>query len=87
MDDLQEDIEGDIDIFFLKVDQDGDFSAIDSDKEFDQVSAAFEEIMDEKKKKNNQSSNIVIRKPCSCKVFLILLTQLVRMTTSIIYFA
>jgi uncharacterized protein YrzB (UPF0473 family) len=47
VEDLQEEIEEDIDIFFLKVDQDGDFSAIDSDKEFDKVSAAFDEIMDE----------------------------------------
>ena len=47
MEDLQEEIEEDIDIFFLKVDQDGDFSAIDSDKEFDKVSTAFDEIMDE----------------------------------------
>ena len=47
VEDLQEDVEGDIDIFFLKVDQDGDFSAIDSDQEFDKVSTAFEEIMDE----------------------------------------
>jgi uncharacterized protein YrzB (UPF0473 family) len=54
VDDLQEDIEGDIDIFFLKVDQDGDFSAIDSDKEFDQVSAAFEEIMDEEEEEEKE---------------------------------
>ena len=47
VEDLQEENEDDIDIFFLKVDQDGDFSAIDSDKEFDKVSAAFDEIMDE----------------------------------------
>ena len=47
VEDLQEDIEDDIDIFFLKVDQDGEFSAIDSDTEFDKVSAAFEELMDE----------------------------------------
>lgn len=45
--DVQKETDEDIDIFFLKVDQDGDFAAIDSDNEFDKVSAAFEEIMDE----------------------------------------
>jgi uncharacterized protein YrzB (UPF0473 family) len=47
VDDLQEETEDDIDIFFLKVDQDGDFTAIESDEEFEKVSAAFDEIMDE----------------------------------------
>jgi uncharacterized protein YrzB (UPF0473 family) len=47
VEDLEEENEGDIDIFFLKVDEEGDFSAIDSDKEFDKVSTAFDEIMDE----------------------------------------
>jgi uncharacterized protein YrzB (UPF0473 family) len=45
--DLQEETEEDIDIFFLKVDNDGDFSAIESDEEFDKVSAAFDELMSE----------------------------------------
>ncbi len=45
--DVKEDTEDDIDIFFLKVDEDGDFSAIESDEEFDKVSAAFDELMDE----------------------------------------
>ncbi|MEH7546193.1 MULTISPECIES: DUF1292 domain-containing protein [Bacillaceae] len=43
----QEETEEDIDIFFLKVDEDGDFTAIESDEEFDKVSAAFDEMMDE----------------------------------------
>jgi uncharacterized protein YrzB (UPF0473 family) len=47
VEDLQEEIEGDIDIFFLKVNQDGDFTAIESDEEFDRVSVAFDEIMQE----------------------------------------
>ncbi|MEH7276908.1 DUF1292 domain-containing protein, partial [Neobacillus vireti] len=47
VEDIQEETEDDIDIFFLKVDKDGDFSAIESDEEFDKVSAAFEEIIDE----------------------------------------
>ncbi|GKU84131.1 DUF1292 domain-containing protein [Niallia sp. NCCP-28] len=45
VEDLQEEIEEDIDIFFLKVNQDGDFAAIESDEEFDRVSSAFDEIM------------------------------------------
>jgi len=53
VEDLQEENEDDIDIFFLKVDQDGDFSAIDSDKEFDKVSAAFDEIMEEDESEEN----------------------------------
>lgn len=47
VEDLQEEIEEDIDIFFLKVNQDGDFTAIESDEEFDRVSSAFDEIMQE----------------------------------------
>jgi uncharacterized protein YrzB (UPF0473 family) len=47
VEDLEEDTEEDIDIFFLKVDPDGDFTAIESDEEFDKVSAAFDEIMKE----------------------------------------
>lgn len=47
VEDLQADTEEEVDIFFLKVDQEGDFAAIDSDEEFDKVSAAFDEIMKE----------------------------------------
>ena len=47
VEDLQEETEEDIDIFFLKVDQDGDFTAIESDEEFDRVSSAFDEIIKE----------------------------------------
>ncbi len=47
VEDLKEETEEDIDVFFLKVDEDGDFSAIESDEEFDKVSAAFDEIMEE----------------------------------------
>lgn len=47
VEDLQEETEEDIDIFFLKVDEDGDFTAIDSDEEFEKVSAAFDEMMGE----------------------------------------
>ncbi|RFU64714.1 DUF1292 domain-containing protein [Peribacillus glennii] len=47
VEDLQQDSEGDIDIFFLKVDEEGDLSAIESDGEFEKVSAAFDEILEE----------------------------------------
>ncbi|UII54212.1 DUF1292 domain-containing protein [Cytobacillus spongiae] len=47
VEDLEEDIEEDLDIFFLKVDAEGDLSSIETDEEFDKVSAAFDEIMDE----------------------------------------
>ncbi|MEK9197311.1 DUF1292 domain-containing protein [Ureibacillus sp. 179-F W5.1 NHS] len=47
VEDLQEETEEDIDVFFLKVDEEGDFSAIESDEEFDKVSSAFDEIMEE----------------------------------------
>ncbi|MBM4761886.1 DUF1292 domain-containing protein [Bacillus sp. B15-48] len=46
-----EDLKGenieDIDVFFLKVDEDGDFSAIESDEEFEKVSLMLDEMMDE----------------------------------------
>ncbi|MEH7377696.1 MULTISPECIES: DUF1292 domain-containing protein [Neobacillus] len=45
--DVRQESDEDIDIFFLKVDEDGDFSAIESDEEFDKVSTAFDEMMDE----------------------------------------
>ena len=45
--DVRQETDCDIDIFFLKVDEDGDFSAIESDEEFEKVSAAFDEMMDE----------------------------------------
>jgi uncharacterized protein YrzB (UPF0473 family) len=47
VEDIQDDSEEDIDVFFLKLDDEGDFSAIENDEEFDKVSSAFEEIMDE----------------------------------------
>jgi uncharacterized protein YrzB (UPF0473 family) len=47
VEDIKEETEDDIDIFFLKVDEDGDLTAIESDEEFEKVSVAFDEIMDE----------------------------------------
>ncbi|MCU9614823.1 DUF1292 domain-containing protein [Caldibacillus lycopersici] len=47
VEDLQKQTTEDIDIFFLKIDEDGDFDAIESDEEFDKVSAAFDELLQE----------------------------------------
>lgn len=47
VEDIQTETEKDIDIFFLKVEEDSEFSYIESDEEFEKVSAAFEKIMDE----------------------------------------
>ncbi|MDM5152820.1 DUF1292 domain-containing protein [Bacillus sp. DX1.1] len=47
VEDIQTETEEDIDIFFLKVEEDSEFSYIESDEEFEKVSAAFEKIMDE----------------------------------------
>lgn len=47
IDDLQEETDEDIDIFFLKVDEEGDLDAIQSDEEFDKVAQAFEQLMEE----------------------------------------
>ncbi len=41
-----EEEEEDIDIFFLKLDEDGDLAAIESDSEFDKVSEAFDAIIE-----------------------------------------
>ncbi|PLS18242.1 DUF1292 domain-containing protein [Bacillus sp. M6-12] len=46
VEDIQEENE-EIDVFFLKVDPDGDFSAIESEEEFNKVSAAFTEVMED----------------------------------------
>ncbi|PGZ97104.1 DUF1292 domain-containing protein [Bacillus pseudomycoides] len=47
VEDIQTETEEDIDIFFLKVEEDTEFSYIESDEEFEKVSAAFEKIMEE----------------------------------------
>ena len=47
VDDLQTETDEDIDIFFLKVEEDGDLAAIESDEEFEKVSSAFDEMMNE----------------------------------------
>lgn len=45
VEDLKISTDEEIDIFFLKVDEDGDFAAIESDEEFEKVSVAFDESM------------------------------------------
>lgn len=47
VEDLEEDTEEDIDVFFLKLDEDGDFTPIENDEEFNKVSAVFEEMISE----------------------------------------
>ncbi|KEZ50243.1 DUF1292 domain-containing protein [Metabacillus indicus] len=47
VEEIQEDTDEDIDIYFLKVDEEGDFSAIETDEEFDKVSSAFDQMMEE----------------------------------------
>lgn len=46
VEDIQnENEEEDIDIFFLKVDEEGELAAIESDEEFEKVSTAFDDIL------------------------------------------
>ncbi|HGH7174270.1 MULTISPECIES: DUF1292 domain-containing protein [Bacillus cereus group] len=47
VEDIKTESEEDIDIFFLKVEEDNEFSYIENDEEFDKVSAAFDKILDE----------------------------------------
>lgn len=51
VEDIREETEEDIDIFFLKVDEEGDLAAIENDEEFTKVSYAFEKMMDEEEEK------------------------------------
>lgn len=47
VEDLEEVTDEEIDLFFLKVDDEGDIAPIESDEEFEKVSSAFDEILDE----------------------------------------
>ena len=47
VEDLKEETDEDIDVFFLRVDEEGDFEAIENDEEFDKVSSAFDEILED----------------------------------------
>ncbi|OZU89621.1 DUF1292 domain-containing protein [Virgibacillus indicus] len=46
VEDVQEDSEDDIDLYFLKIDEDGEPDAIETDEEFDKVSEAFDAILE-----------------------------------------
>jgi uncharacterized protein YrzB (UPF0473 family) len=47
LDDLEEEGDDEIDLFFLKIDSDGELEAVETDEEFEKVSKAFDEILDE----------------------------------------
>ncbi|MDG5787067.1 DUF1292 domain-containing protein [Evansella sp. AB-P1] len=47
VEDLEDQGNEDMDVFFLKVEEDGSFSAIESDEEFNKVTHAFDEQMEE----------------------------------------
>ncbi|WP_138416032.1 DUF1292 domain-containing protein [Aquibacillus sediminis] len=47
VEDVQDENAENIDIYFLKVDDNGELAAIDSDEEFDKVSEAFDAILDD----------------------------------------
>lgn len=45
LDDVQEDTDEDIDIYFMKIDEAGDLAVVESDEEFVKVSKAFDDIL------------------------------------------
>jgi uncharacterized protein YrzB (UPF0473 family) len=47
VEEIEKETTGDVDIFFLKVEEDGELSEIETDEEFDKVSAAFEGMVEE----------------------------------------
>jgi uncharacterized protein YrzB (UPF0473 family) len=44
---IEENTDEDVDVFFLRVDADGELAAIESDEEFEKVANAFEAAMEE----------------------------------------
>jgi uncharacterized protein YrzB (UPF0473 family) len=46
VEDITEESEDDIDVFFLKVDENGVLEAIESDEEFEKISIIFDETLD-----------------------------------------
>jgi uncharacterized protein YrzB (UPF0473 family) len=46
VEEIEKQTTGDVDIFFLKVEEDGELSEIESDEEFDKVSSAFEGVVE-----------------------------------------
>ncbi|MBP1933611.1 DUF1292 domain-containing protein [Ammoniphilus resinae] len=57
VEDIDENSDEDIDVFFLRVDNDGELSAIESDEEFEKVAAAFEAAMDEEQSCDDPTHN------------------------------
>ncbi|HZH62236.1 MAG TPA: DUF1292 domain-containing protein [Metabacillus sp.] len=47
VDDIRDETDEDIDVFFMKLDEEGDLSPIESDEEFEKVSSVFDDILDE----------------------------------------
>ena len=47
VDDIRDETDEDIDVFFMKLDQEGDLAPIESDKEFEKISSVFDDILDE----------------------------------------
>jgi Protein of unknown function (DUF1292) len=47
LEDVEQETEEDIDVFFLRVEDNGEFFDIESEEEFEKVSAAFDEVLQE----------------------------------------
>jgi uncharacterized protein YrzB (UPF0473 family) len=47
VEELQEDTEEDLNVFFFRVEEDGELSYIEDDNEFDKVSTAFDGVLEE----------------------------------------
>lgn len=45
VDDIRDETDEDIDVFFMKLDEEGDLSPIESDEEFEKVSSVFDDIL------------------------------------------
>lgn len=45
VDDICDETDEDIDVFFMKLDEEGDLSPIESDEEFEKVSSVFDDIL------------------------------------------
>lgn len=47
VEDLEEDTDEEIDVFFFKVDGEGDLAPLETDEEFERVSEVFDEILED----------------------------------------
>ncbi|MEE6449469.1 DUF1292 domain-containing protein [Gottfriedia acidiceleris] len=45
LEEVEKESEDDIDVFFLRVEEDGEFYDIETEEEFEKVSAAFDEVL------------------------------------------